>query len=48
MTTALLYGDDLDGSVRMFTEVLGFGESEKVMDGDLQLASFLYLWYEGS
>jgi len=37
----LLYGDDLDGSVKLFTEVLGFDEAEKVVDGDLKLASFL-------
>jgi catechol 2,3-dioxygenase len=37
----LLYGDDLDGSVRMFTEVLGFSEAERVVDGDLQVGSFL-------
>lgn len=37
----LLYGTDLDGSVRMFTEALDFNQTETVMDGDLQLASFL-------
>lgn len=40
----LLYGDDLDGSVKLFTEVLGFTESEKVMagpDGQLKIGSFL-------
>jgi len=37
----LLYGDDLDGSVKLFTEVLGFQQSELVMDGDLQIGSFL-------
>jgi catechol 2,3-dioxygenase len=29
----LLYGDDLDGTVKLFTEVLGFGITEKVMAG---------------
>lgn len=30
----LLYGDDIDGSVRLFTEVLGFSMSEKIIAGD--------------
>ena len=29
----LLYGDDLDGTVKLFTEVLGFGMAEKVVAG---------------
>ena len=29
----LLYGDDLDGTVKLFTEVLGFGVAEQVMAG---------------
>lgn len=37
----LLYGDDLDGTVKLFKDVLGFGEAEKVMDGDVQIGSFL-------
>ncbi|MFK8068536.1 MAG: catechol 2,3-dioxygenase [Gammaproteobacteria bacterium] len=37
----LLYGDDLDGSVKLFTEVLGFTETERVVDGDLRIGSFL-------
>lgn len=40
----LLYGDDLDGSIKLFKEVLGFSETERVMagpDGQLQIASFL-------
>lgn len=37
----LLYGDDLDGSIKMFTEVLGFQETEKVFDGELQIGTFL-------
>lgn len=40
----LLYGDDLDGSVELFTKVLGFQEAEKVMagpDGELKIGSFL-------
>jgi catechol 2,3-dioxygenase len=30
----LLYGDDLDGTVKLFTEVLGFGVAEQVMAGE--------------
>lgn len=37
----LLYGDDLDGSLKLFTEVLGFHLTEDVMDGDLRVAQFL-------
>ncbi len=37
----LLYGDDLDGTVKLFTEVLDFNQAEKVYDGDLQIGSFL-------
>jgi catechol 2,3-dioxygenase len=37
----LLYGDDLDGSVTLFREVLGFKLAEQVVDGDVQLAAFL-------
>ena len=39
----LLYGDDLDGTVKLFTEVLGFGISEKVMteDQSLMIGTFL-------
>jgi catechol 2,3-dioxygenase len=39
----LLYGDDLDGTVKLFTEVLGFGISEKVMteDESLMIGTFL-------
>ena len=33
----LLYGDDLDGTVKLFTEVLGFGIAERVMTEDLSL-----------
>lgn len=29
----LLYGDDLDGTVKLFTEVLGFGMAEQVVAG---------------
>ncbi len=29
----LLYGDDLDGTVKLFTEVLGFGMTEQVVAG---------------
>lgn len=37
----LLYGDDLDGSLELFTKVLGFDLSEEVMDGDVRIAQFL-------
>lgn len=40
----LLYGDDLDGFVELFTKVLGFQEAEKVMggpDGKLKIGTFL-------
>ncbi|MBM4226713.1 MAG: catechol 2,3-dioxygenase [Gammaproteobacteria bacterium] len=39
----LLYGDDLDGTVRLFTEILGFGLTEQVVAGPdkLQIAAFL-------
>lgn len=37
----LLYGDDLDGSVKLFIDVLGFNETEVIMDGEVQIASFL-------
>lgn len=37
----LLYGDDLDGSIQLFTEVLGFKQAEKVYDGELQIGTFL-------
>lgn len=37
----LLYGDDLDGSLKLFTEVLGFDLTEQVMDGELRIAQFI-------
>ncbi|WP_442975275.1 VOC family protein, partial [Salmonella enterica] len=39
----LLYGDDLDGTVKLFTEVLGFNLAEQVVAGPdrLQIAAFL-------
>jgi len=40
----LLYGDDLDGAVKLFREVLGFSLAEQVMagpDGSLMIAAFL-------
>jgi len=37
----LLYGDDLDGSLKLFTEVLGFYLTEDVMDGDVRAAQFV-------
>ena len=36
-----IHGIDLDGSVELFTKVLGFGISERLMDGDRLLAAFL-------
>ena len=39
-----LYGDDLDGSVKLFTEVLGFGIAEQVMlagDKKFMIGAFL-------
>lgn len=40
----LLYGDDLDGSVKLFRDVLGFSLAERVMagpDGQLMIGAFL-------
>ena len=40
----LLYGDDLDGTVKLFREVLGFGLAEQVMAGpdkSLMIGAFL-------
>lgn len=39
----LLYGDDLDGTVKLFTEVLGFGMAEQVVAGPdrLMIGAFL-------
>lgn len=37
----LLYGDDLDGTVKLFREALGFDLSEQIMDGDLMIGAFL-------
>ena len=40
----LLYGDDLDGTVKLFCEVLGFGVAEQVMAGpkkDFMIGAFL-------
>lgn len=36
-----LVGDDLDGSVRLFVDILGFQLTEKAVDGDTVLAAFL-------
>ena len=36
-----VHGVDLDGSVELFTKVLGFGLSERVLDGDRLMAAFL-------
>ncbi len=38
---SLHYGADLDGSVAIFTDVLGFWLSEQAIDGDFRLAAFL-------
>ncbi len=40
----LLYGDDLDGTVKLFCEVLGFSVAEQVMagpNGDFMIGAFL-------
>lgn len=37
----LVYGDDLDGTVKLFREVLEFDLTEQVMDGELMLGAFL-------
>lgn len=37
----LLYGDDLDGTVKLFREALGFDLTEQIMDGDLMIGAFL-------
>ncbi len=40
----LLYGDDLDGTVKLFTEVLGFGLAEKIVTAenkDFMIGAFL-------
>jgi len=37
----LLYGDDLDGTVKLFREALGFDLAEQIMDGDLMIGAFL-------
>lgn len=37
----LLYGGDIDGTTRVFTEALDFELAERVVDGDLMIASFM-------
>lgn len=37
----LLYGDDLDGTVKLFREVLGFDLTERVQDGEMMIAAFM-------
>jgi catechol 2,3-dioxygenase len=37
----LLYGDDLDGAIRVLKDVLRFDVTEKVVDGELIIAVFL-------
>jgi len=39
----LLYGDELDETLRLFTEVLGFTLAEQVLDGGTRIAQFLSL-----
>ncbi len=43
MDHCLLYGDDIDGNAKLFTEVLDFAEAENVIapDGKTRLATFL-------
>lgn len=38
----LLYGDDVDGTTKLFTEVLGFDLSEKVVDQDGNLVGVFF------
>lgn len=37
----LLYGQDLDGNIALFRDVLGFDLTERVVDGELVVAAFL-------
>ena len=37
----LFYGGDLDGTLALFTQVLGFHLAEQVLDGDFRIAQFL-------
>ena len=37
----LIYGDDLDGTVKLFREVLEFDLTERVMEGDFMVGAFL-------
>ncbi len=37
----LLYGDDIDGTVELLQDVLGFQLAEQVLDGDFRIAAFL-------
>jgi catechol 2,3-dioxygenase len=37
----LVHGDDLDGTVKLFREVLEFDLTERVMDGDFMVGAFL-------
>lgn len=37
----LLYGDDLDGTVKLFRDVLGFKLAEQVVAGELMIGAFL-------
>jgi catechol 2,3-dioxygenase len=41
MDHCLLYGTDVDGAVKLFTEVLGFGLAEEVVDGSARNGAFL-------
>ena len=37
----LLYGDDIDGTIELLQNVLGFQLAEQVLDGDFRIAAFL-------
>ena len=37
----LLYGDDIDGTIELLQEVLGFQLAEQVLDGDFRIAAFM-------
>ena len=37
----LLYGDDIDGTIELLQDVLGFQLAEQVLDGDFRIAAFL-------
>jgi catechol 2,3-dioxygenase len=37
----LLYGDDIDGTIELLQDVLGFQLAEQILDGDFRIAAFL-------